>query len=311
MKNPRAADDALASDLRALRASTARDLPSLDDAVGAIQADALSARKRRERTAMDLLRKRPALATLAGATALAIALIFVPFSWERTVGHDVALEIRGSQSSDAELDGIATGLKESLQADGVKVIANDGGCRFEAYSPIASRASVNAILIALANDLARGGLNSSARVEPRIESISGNVYAFAGDQMIELTVERAGRSSIEIEDDLRRQLEDAGFEDAQVSVSLSGDEIRIDISGQAEDADGGDRKEVQLKLERRGGGDEPMQVQMQRFERTPGMTDEQFRAHIVSELEARGVENPQVTVDGDRVQIEAERRIEE
>jgi hypothetical protein len=50
---------------------------------------------------------------------------------------------------------------------------------------------------------------------------------------------------------------------------------------------------------------------MQRFERTPGMTDEQFRAHIVSELEARGVENPQVTVDGDRVQIEAERRIEE
>ena len=310
MKDPRATDDALAADLRAFRASTELDLPSREDTVRASRPNVLEMRERRIVRTMRILKRRPALTTLAGATALAVALIFVPISYERTVGHDVTLDVRGAPLGDARLQSIANELKTSLGADGVKVLASPSGTRLEVFSPMRSRSEVDEVAITIANGLAGSGFRSSARVEPRAESISGNVWAYAGDRVIELTIHRDGRSSAEIEADLRRQLEDAGFENPEVSVQLSGDETSIEIGGRVDEG-GGDEKQIQLRIEQRGDAAEETTVRMQHFERAPGMTDEEFRADIVRQLEDMGVENPQVTVDGDRVEIHAERRIEQ
>ena len=296
------------ADLRTFGSATARDLPTLDATASAVRRN-LPSPNRRSFNLGDL-RKRPALATLTGATALAIVSIFVPVSWERTVGHDVTLELAG-QPSESRIQDIVADLRQSLAADGVKVSVRDGVCRLEAATSDASRSRVDAAMIQLGNELAQKGLRTSVRVEPRVEMTSGSVWAFAGERVVELSIQAAGRSAAEVENDIRQQLRNAGFDEANVSVQLADERTEIRIDCGTEGAEGEPREQMQVQVRREGGGDEPIQVSLPRFERPDGMSDEEFRNHIVTELRARGVENPEVTVNGDQVEIRAERRIEQ
>ncbi|MGH2570398.1 MAG: hypothetical protein ACRDGR_04190 [bacterium] len=301
-------DERIDADLRAFRSATARDLPTLDATASAVRRSLPSSNRKRSFTLGDL-KKRPALATLAGATALAIASIFVPVSWERTVGHDVTLELAG-QPSESRIQEVVGDLRQSLAADGVKVTVRDGVCRLEAATSDASRGRVDAAMIQLGNELAQKGLRTSVRVEPRVEMTSGSVWAFAGERVVELTIQRAGRSAGEIESDIRQQLQSAGFANADVSVELADERTEIRIDCGTAGAEGEPKEQIQLQLRREGGGDDPIEVSLPQFERPAGMSDDEFRNHIVAELRARGVDNPEVTVNGDQVEIRAERRIE-
>jgi hypothetical protein len=298
----RESNERIDADLRALRSATARDLPTLDATASAVRRTLPSPNRERS------FRMRPALATLAGATALAIASIFVPVSWERTVGHDVTLELAG-QPSESRIQEVVADLRQSLAADGVKVTVRDGVCRLEAATSDASRSRVDAAMIRLGNELAQKGLRTSVRVEPRVEMTSGSVWAFAGERVI--SIQAAGRSAAEVENDIRQQLRNAGFDEASVSVQLADERTEIRIDCGTAGGEGEPKEQIQLQVRSEGGGDEPIQVSLPQFERPQGMSDEDFRNHIVAELRARGVENPEVTVNGDQVEIRAERRIDQ
>jgi hypothetical protein len=304
----RESNERIDADLRALRSTTARDLPTLDATASAVRRSLPSPNRERSFNLGDL-KARPALATLAGATALAIVSIFVPVSWERTVGHDVTLELAGPPS-ESRIGEVVAELRQSLAADGVKVTVRDGVCRLEAATTDASRGRVDAAMIQLGNELAQKGLRTSVRVEPRVEMTSGSVWAFAGERVVELTIP-AGRSAAEVENDIRQQLRNAGFDDANVSVQLADERTEIRIDCNTAGAEGEPREQIQLQVRREGGGDDPIQVSLPQFERPEGMSDDDFRNHIVAELRAKGVENPEVTVNGDQVEIRAERRIEQ
>ena len=76
----------------------------------------------------------------------------------------------------------------------------------------------------------------------------------------------------------------------EVQLADERTEIRIDCGTVA--AEGEPKEQIQLQLRREGGGDDPIQVSLPQFERPAGMSDEEFRNHIVAELRARGVETP-------------------
>jgi len=291
-KNP--ADEAIGADLRALRAETTRDLPDLEDTARVA---------RRPRSNRERIMKRPWLPTLVGAGALAVALVFVPVSYETTVGHDVTLTVRGAVDR-TMMDAIATRMQKSLEGSGVRVQADPAGARLGVRSDIRSRGEVSRAVAALANELAAKGLGTETRIERAVERVNGNVWAYAGARILNIRVDRGGTPE-QVESEIRRQLEDAGFANPDVSVTINGDQATIDIQGNLESEEGGEN-EIQLKVELMGDGDQQVNIQAPLdVQREPGMTDEQYRQAILDRLDEVGIEGAEVIIDGDEVRVEA------
>ena len=97
--------------------------------------------------------------------------------------------------------------------------------------------------------------------------------------------------------------------DSEVEVQRSGDETDVQITARHGE-EGGPREVKQLRIKLRGDGEARAPMGGPRVERTPGMTDEQYREAILQQLHADGIEDAEVTVSGGRVEVRA-RRAEE
>lgn len=213
----------MATDLEVLRRESARDLPSIESIVRTAS--------RRPRTGKEyvmatlaVLSRRPWASTaLAGALA-AIALLVVPFGYERTTGQTVSLTLSGGRLDSQRVRGIALQFKKLLHADAVAVRAEDAspGATFTLSSTVPNRsgAGVAAAANAFSAELTRLGYTASARVTPVKERVTGSVYAYARDHVISIDVD--GKSAAQIESEIRQGLADAGVTNAQVSVTKDG-----------------------------------------------------------------------------------------
>jgi citrate lyase gamma subunit len=230
-QDPRPADgmpNTVSHDLRALRDVTARDLPQLSQTVSEIRSR-LAAPTWRERlmSSSRPITSRPWLASGLVAAAIVIAMLVIPISYLRTTGHQVSLRVSGSADA-TQLHAIASELKSQLHAEGVRVrLEEQNGAptaTFEAMVPIGNRVDAAAVANAFATGLTERGLKSSAETTPVRERVSGSVYAYAKDLVIQVSTD--GKSSAQIEAEIRQRLADAGIRDAQVSVTDEGANAR-------------------------------------------------------------------------------------
>jgi hypothetical protein len=300
-------DDPIALDMAALRAVTARDLPPLETTALRLTARADS-REGFVMTAVETIARRPWWATAAVATAIAVALLFIPFSYEQTVGQDVSVTIAGNESSPIDpgaLRPIADAFRTATGTGAIRLAAGET-TTLSARLAGRSHSEATAIARAFTHELEAKGLTASFAVTPWREKVSGNVYAQASARWRQIRVETQGRSESDIEKDVTAQLQQMGFRDTQVTFHRSAGENKFEM-----EAKNGD-EHVVAHIERKGGHgtEQPVEVGLPNFSDLKGKSDAEIKAEIERELKARGIDAT-VIVKGGEVQVKAEKKVEQ
>jgi len=189
---------------------------------------------------------RPWLAPAFGAVAV-LAMLLVPFSYQKTVAYDVSFYLNDSSASLAP--GLSSALQESFGATSINTNRDsDGSLTLTARVPLEAAKGVAARADAFATVLSADGQQVTTTVEPVRETVSGNLFAMTRDQTVKVDITATGRTPAEIEADVRRQLEAAGVTGANVMVSQDGDKTTIQIfqehEGNGTAGNGGDGAHV-------------------------------------------------------------------
>ncbi|HEY3214981.1 MAG TPA: hypothetical protein VGK93_00675 [Candidatus Eisenbacteria bacterium] len=325
----------IARDLEAFRGTTARDVPELMRSVSSI-------RHRRPRVGApwkeqwmnttQAVSRRPWLAMAALVGLVVAAVLVVPISYERVVGHEVALSLAGAQSG--QVAAIAKKFKAALGSPAVRVRAENlgGASSYTLETRVPSRPGVDAPAVAraFAKGLTQRGFSASVNAMPVKERRSGNVYAYARDIVIQVSTD--GKSAAEIEAEIERQLAEAGIPNAQVTVTDEGENRRKVMVEAHRSPDGADTGSEPggLKLELTKDGqpisnagcsvavkklkgptgtamvievnDRGRETQLE-IPNVDGMSDAQISAAIESQLRAAGFDL-KVTVSDGRIDVE-------
>jgi hypothetical protein len=285
-------------DLEALRSTTRRGLPTL-----AVTTSSLlrSLENRKERSAWmgfpRRLKEHPRAATLFAGCIVGVILLLVPISYDKTVGHEVSLQMPSSTLGEQAIGKIAGDLGDALRSDEVRIslgVANQGGAAGPSITARvvgASREDLERETAAVAARLAGKGINATFAVSPIIERVRGNVYLAAASSIVRIRAHEEYASADEMVDDIRSQLEAAGVTDSEVSVDMSGGRTRICVRALSE-TPAGVLPEIQCETE--PGVDEGcLKLQVRR---TPGMSDADVIAEIERQLAEQG-HSGEVTLD--------------
>jgi hypothetical protein len=293
----------VAKDLDILARQSRVDVPSLGDTARAVAAR----ETRKETMGMGSNHgRRPAWVFAAAATAIALALIFVPVSYDRTVGQELSFTVSGADLAGSDVDGLAQILTAQLGDAPIRV---EVGNRAELIAHFAgkSRADVEAVAKALQSELTSKGLEASFEVTPIKETVSTNVYAYAAAQWQDIRVETAGRSDFEIENEIRSQLAAQGFMVDELSYQSGPDGARMRVEATspdghkliAESEHMGAPGEVNVPT------DEPVNIMMLDPSECKGKSDAEIEALVEQKLRERGIYDAEVTVKDGQVEITA------
>ncbi|MDB4967086.1 MAG: hypothetical protein JWN44_2775 [Myxococcales bacterium] len=212
--------------------------------------------------------RKPIYVTAAGLAAVAAVLIF-PVPYSRTVGYDLKVAKAGGQ--------VAT----------LHVHTRNGAAAEQ-------RAAL----------LRKSG--TTVTVEPRTERVWGSVFAMAKEKLLHINVDFDGKTDEEVAADIRRQLDEAGWNAGEVQVKRADGVSTVEIG-----ADDGNGRKMKIVRSTSGGAEKNAQVEVGALDdsREPGMTDAQLRDKIVKQLKARGMDGD-VQVEGNRIEIRASHRAE-
>ena len=240
------------------RALTEQDVPELSHVARAVRN---RHSRSEERVLMKLLRDHPFMAPAVMTLAVLFLVMFLPVSFNRTIGQDVSLKLSGAALDQARVKALATEMKSQLGAENVEVRAeaNQGAPSFEFRAFVASKSNEQAqrVLDAFDRTLAEQGLQVATSLKPRVERVSGTVAAYAADHVIRINTQ--GKTAAQIESEIRSALADAGLSDVQVSVTdrpEGGREVRIEAQREATQP-GQEIEEPQLVLEGEGQATDP------------------------------------------------------
>lgn len=255
------------------------------------------------------MKARPWWVSVAAAAAIAIGLLFIPISYTQTVGQNITLTLADGDLDPATVKGVAKALTEALDADNVGVLQRDG-LEFKVQVSNRPASEVRAAASAFAAELSDQGIAAEVEVTPWTEKVSGNVYAFAAARVTDIRVPTAGRSDFEIAEDVRAQLQNAGFLNPEVSVVRNGGDTEIKIN--ATESDGGTH-ETHIKLEfnnsETGGAQPDINFMMLDHKSFEGKSDAEIKAAVEELLRQRGIHDATVTVDNGKIEVRAEEEI--
>jgi len=299
------------ADLEALCRTTARDLPDLDTTARQWRPSRPRAASREGwfMNAINPIGRRPWRAAAFAAAALAVALLFVPFSYERQLGQEVAITLAGDVP-EADVRSLADALRGASGAREIQVAAGGdagvgaGAITVTARFPGRSAAEASAVARAVERRVEAMGFDAAFQVRPWVEEVTGNVYAQVSDRWREVRVETQGRSEAEIEKDVQAQLERWGFANPQVTYRRSGDGSRLEMRA------AGKGEEVIAHVERRGeggGAEPPVHVALPDFSDLKGWPPEKMKAEIERRLRERGIEAEVIVAQDGKVEIKAKR----
>jgi len=224
--------DEVERDLRSLHALTGERLASLDTHVHA-------ARDRAERERRFMAGFRWVRWTAATAAVIALALLLIPVSYNKTTGQDVALTFSAPGLQDQDVKALATKFKDAMQLDAIKVTAEAGdqdvAYTLQAFVPRDSHRDANAVAAAFTDVLKSKGYTASSSVTPHVERVSGSVYAMAMNNVIR--IETDGKTAPQLEAEIKEQLEAAGVPNPEVSVTDSDGKREVKVIAKAESHD--------------------------------------------------------------------------
>jgi len=220
-------------DLRALRTLTETQQPEIQTVVRAARSRRGGETRGGFSMAMQLLQRRPVLATGLALIVVALGLFVIPVSYQRTVGYDVALKLEGANLSPQRVAEIATGLKSAIGAHGVSVVGDVENGKLAYALTAEAKGDVRQRAASFERLLDGLGYVATVTTTPRKETVAGNVYAYAASLIIQVPVDSG--SAAQIEADIKQKLAAAGVTNAEVSV-----------------IDDGQRHDVKVKAERTG-----------------------------------------------------------
>jgi len=224
--------DEVERDLRSFHAMTGERLASLDTHVHA-------ARDRAERERRFMTGFGWARWTAAAAATVALALLLIPVSYNKTTGQDVALTFSAPGLQPDDVTTLAGKFKDALEGNAVQVKAeaSDQGIAYtlQGFVPRSSHRDANAVATAFADVLKSKGYEATASVTPRVERVSGSVYAMAMNQVIRISTD--GKTASQLEAEIRDQFVAAGIPNPEVSVTDSDGKREIKVIAHAENHD--------------------------------------------------------------------------
>jgi hypothetical protein len=235
----------------------------------------------------DRIRSRPRMAFAAAiAAALLIVVTLVPFSYEKTVGYDAAfagidpdraVPVSKLQEASAALGYDAATINMSVVDDAVTYRIGN----------LPTKLAVRELRAALATTV---GFSGEPAVTEIKEKVSGTLYAQAWDQLIEIEVDATGKTDEEIEAEIEAKLLEYGATSADVSVSTSGDgerQISVDLSGD---------DSATWNIGVFDGGDDAGLTGIN-IDGADSLSDAEVKALIEEQLRARGIADPDVSVE--------------
>ncbi len=220
--------DRLGSDLRALSEQSRLNLPTIDRTAQRLRKH--NRRRSEEDSIMKVLHSlkgHPAMATVLGIAIVAAVLLAVPISYTKTTGYRATLEI--ADAAGVDISAVAAEFGKALDTENVMVRAGVGGAKISATLPARAPVTIDGIASGFARALTEKGVPATAGVVRLTERVTGNVYAMAANEIIEIRVNSEGKTDEEIEADIRAQIEAAGLEACLVDVETGNGEKRIEI----------------------------------------------------------------------------------
>jgi hypothetical protein len=295
-------------DLEALARWSERNLPRIDASMRTVAERQVASSKEKLMSAwVQRAAGRPWLAPMIAGVVAAI-LLFVPSSYDRITAYDVKLVLHASQLDGDQAQKIATELRKAVHATGVQITpAND---RFEltASVPAAQAASVSSVARAFAAALEARHFDAEASVAPVKTNVHGNVYAMALSRVINVNIERAGRSDAEIAADIKRQIQAAGFDVTDVEYRTDGSKLTFKITKENNDPNAPLQCEAQcpdINLTIDGQSAPPSTRQLRiKIGKEPGDTDESIRQRVLDQIHAQGMDANVVVQNGKIVSID-------
>lgn len=249
---------------------------------------------------LESFRRRPWLAPAFGAALVALILL-VPFSYQKTTGYDVSLDLSGPAAAGAAAT-LAPSLAKSLGASSASMTAGgNDGVTLQARVPLLKAAGLATRANAFAAALTARGIPARARVTPVVETVSGNLYAMSRDRAIDINIQADGKTAAEIEAQIRDQLQAEGISNAEVAVTQQGGQTQIQITAHPDP----NTKECdlnQVNVNVAGGSSDRKQATI-RMDCGHPMTDAEIEASLESQLRAQGTEVDAVVRDGKVISV--------
>jgi hypothetical protein len=304
--DPRTPEDTVDADLRALRTERARSLPTMVDTARLLRTSAGRNPGGWIMRRFGDFRYRPWLPPVLGTAAVAILLLFVPVSFQRTVAHQATLALTAPNLAQDQIDKIAEEFRGLLKVDRVSVLAApEGRVSLTARVPVRTRVSVPRVAQAFAAGLNAKGIPAQARVLAQKEKVMGNLYALAMNNIIEVNVSRDGRTDQQLADEIRNQLESAGVQAAEVQVHTEGDHTQLQVMVQmaCDSTSSPACPDLRVRVDGHepGEGENQKQVRV-KVKRTDGMTDDEVIADVKRQLQEQG-EDADVVMENGRIRV--------
>lgn len=245
---------------------------------------------------------------LVVAVAVFAFVVLVPFSYDRTVGYNVAYTGLDSEYefSPEMLKGILTSL--GYERADVELTHNGSFVDYR-ISDLPSKTAAREASAAFAS---LSGYTGMPVITPIIKTVSGSLYAQAKDKLVKIEIESKGKTDAEVRAEIEKKLAADGHSNPQVTVTTKPDgmrEIRIGIEESSETG----KKEKRLEIIAKE--DQPIKIKEPSLEisvDSKDKTNEEIREEIKQKLAAEGVKDADISVTTDssgkrKIEIEVKR----
>jgi hypothetical protein len=207
---PDRADAAIRGDLEEYRRRTPGASPALADVLD-------RARAARKSGPVAERRLRPWFVSAAAAAVL--ALLLVPVSYDRTVGHELSFELARPELDRMDPDRLVEVLRRVVADERVRLASDcppDDACAVRAFVPARSGIDPAVVLERCARALLARGLAADTGIEPRTGRVSGSVLGRTCDWVV-----RSGppRDPAVLEARIRDRLVQLGLSGAIITAS--------------------------------------------------------------------------------------------
>lgn len=267
-------------------------------------------------TLREQFSRRPRFSTgLVIAVAAILFVTLVPFSYDRTVGYEVAFD--GVTANGDYTQTLPAALK-ALGYDNASVnVTQDAGKATYTIANLPTRAAAKEAAAVFA-------VLTGSKAEPQInavtETVSGSLYAQVRDGVIRIEIDSAGKSDSEIASEIEAKLADYGFNDTQVQVNTKPDgERQMSIFIGDADAESGKETEQTIELKMDSSADENVSFEIgggledsemkQIIDANKNLSDSELESLLESRFAEKGIPDANVIVttraDGKReVQVD-------
>lgn len=236
-------------------------------------------------------------------------LVLVPFPYERTVGTTLTITSPDAAMAQIDLADLKSRLAERGLNDVKVTRTSEGTDHALTYHVYGSQADAKAAFEATRDLVPASAAKGDIKFAAWKVTESGSLMAQFGARSYDFSVNTAGLSDAEIQDEIRRQLESQGLDVNNVWLSRDDTSSTLDMT-----LSPGEGKEATVRLKAYEVGDGPGQASMQGSVFMPevdkSLPVEEQAEQIRQQLAAKGIDDVVVSVENGKIKVEAKKEIQ-